>query len=90
MNDTEPFIFSGYKIAAFPDTVDRQTPLIGYMPGQLPWFFGENLKKLGIVIVNSKADKTCFSDRKLITGASPKAADEFGKLSATTILEYYK
>jgi molecular chaperone Hsp31 and glyoxalase 3 len=87
-NDTEPFIFNGYKIAAFPDAVDRQTPLIGYMPGQLTWFFGEQLKTLGVSIVNSKADKTCFADRKLITGASPKAANEFGKLCATKLLEH--
>jgi len=87
-NDNEPFIFNGYKIAAFPDAVDRQTPLIGYMPGQLTWFFGERLKKLGVHIINSKADKSCFADRKLITGASPKAANEFGKLCATKILEH--
>ncbi|MCC6289621.1 MAG: protein deglycase HchA [Chitinophagaceae bacterium] len=89
-NDEEPFIYSGYKIAAFPDKVDRQTPLIGYMPGQLTWFFGEQLKKLGVIIINSKADKTCFADRKLITGASPKAANGFGELAATTLLEYLK
>lgn len=87
-NDNEPFIFNEYKIAAFPDKVDRQTPLIGYMPGQLTWFFGEQLNKLGVTIVNSKADKTCFADRKLITGASPKAANGFGKLAATKLLEY--
>lgn len=88
LNDTEPFIFNGYKIAAFPDKVDRQTPMIGYMPGHLPWFFGEKLNTLGVTIVNTKADKTCFADRKLITGASPKAANDFGKLSATKLLEY--
>jgi len=87
-NDNEPFIYNGYKIAAFPDKVDRQTPLIGYMPGQLTWFFGAELKKSGVRIVNTKADKTCFADRKLITGASPKAANEFGKLCATKLLEY--
>ena len=86
-NDNEPFIFKGYKLAAFPDKVDRQTPLIGYMPGQLTWFFGEQLEKLGMTIVNSKADKTCFADRKLITGASPKAANNFGKLCAHKILQ---
>lgn len=87
-NSSEPFIYNGYKIAAFPDKVDRQTPLIGYMPGQLTWFFGEQLEELGLSIINSKADKTCFADRKLISGASPKAANEFGKLSATKLLEY--
>lgn len=87
-NENEPFIYKGYKLAAFPDKVDRQTPLIGYMPGQLTWFFGEQLKKSGMIIVNSKADKTCFADRKLITGASPKAANDFGKLCATKLLAH--
>lgn len=85
----EVFIYDGYKIAGFPDRVDRQTPLIGYMPGQLTWFFGEKLKKLGVTIINSKADTTCHADRKLVTGASPKAANEFGKLAATTLVEHF-
>jgi molecular chaperone Hsp31 and glyoxalase 3 len=37
------FVCRGYKIAAFPDTVDRQTPRISYMSGQMPWHFGERL-----------------------------------------------
>lgn len=87
-HESEPFMYSGYQIAAFPDAVDRQTPLIGYMPGQLSWFFGAQLKNLGVSIINSKADNSCFADRKLITGASPKAANEFGKLAATKLLEH--
>src|SRR5690606_10341140 len=31
-SDTEPFIYYGYKVAAFPDKMDKQIPLIGYMP----------------------------------------------------------
>jgi molecular chaperone Hsp31 and glyoxalase 3 len=81
------FIYDGYTIAAFPDGVDKKTPLIGYMPGQLTWFFGEKLQKLGVAIVNKKADKTCHVDRKLVTGASPKAANEFGKLAAETLIK---
>lgn len=83
----EVFPYSGYKMAAFPDKLDRQTPLIGYMPGQLTWFFGEKLKALKVTIVNSAADKTCVADRRLITGASPQAANEFGKLAAVTLLQ---
>lgn len=83
---TEQFIYSGYKIAAFPDKVDKQTPMIGYMPGQLTWFFGKKLKSLGVDIVNSAADSTCHADRKLITGASPKAANALGKLCAEHLL----
>lgn len=81
------FIYDGYKIAAFPDSVDKQTPMIGYMPGHMPWMFGEKLKELGIEIVNSKADATCCVDRRLVTGASPKAANTFGRCAAETLLK---
>lgn len=30
---TEPFPFDGYRIACFPDSIDKQTPSIGYLPG---------------------------------------------------------
>lgn len=32
---------NGYSICAFPDAADKQTPEIGYMPGHLTWYFGE-------------------------------------------------
>lgn len=85
-DDGTDFIYSGYKIAAFPDAVDKQTPMIGYMPGHMPWKFGEKLKALGITIINTKADNSCFLDRRLITGASPQAANDFGRLAATALL----
>lgn len=83
----EGFIYAGYKITAFPDSADKQTPIIGYMPGQMPWHFGKQLEDLGISIVNKKPDDSCFVDRKLITGASPLAADAFGQLSTQTLLD---
>ena len=86
-SDKDSFVFKGYKIAAFPDAVDEQTPMIGYMPGEMPWKFGEKLNKLGVTIINQEADNTCYVDRKLITGASPLAANDFGKLAATELLK---
>ena len=86
-SDKDSFVFKGYKIAAFPDAVDEQTPMIGYMPGEMPWKFGEKLNKLGVTIINQEADNTCYVDRKLITGASPQAANDFGKLAATELLK---
>ena len=85
--DPSDYIYQGYKITAFPDAVDRQTPLIGYMPGHMPWKFGENLNDLGVTIINSKADNSCHIDRRLISGASPKAANEFGRLAASALLD---
>ena len=81
------FIYNGYKIAAFPDAVDKQMATIGYLPGQVPWKFGEKINALGVTIINKKADKTCHVDRRLVSGASPQAANPFGRLAATTLLE---
>ena len=62
----------------------------GYLPGQVPWELSEKLASLGATIVNTKADKTVCLDRKLITGASPLAANELGKLAAETLLKELK
>jgi molecular chaperone Hsp31 and glyoxalase 3 len=47
----------------------------------------EKLNDLGANIVNTKSDKTVCLDRKLITGASPLASNELGKLAARTLLK---
>ena len=83
----DSYIYNGYKIASFPDAVDAQGPMIGYTPGAMPWIYGEKLNKLGVTIINEAADNTVHMDRKLITGASPQAANEFGKLAAKELLK---
>ena len=80
------FLYAGYEMAVFPDSVDKQTPMIGYLPGAMPWELGAMLSTLGARIVNKKADDTCCVDRNLITGASPAAADKLGQLAAKTLL----
>ncbi len=35
INNKDEFIYKGYKMAVFPDKVDEQSPMIGYMPGHL-------------------------------------------------------
>jgi molecular chaperone Hsp31 and glyoxalase 3 len=74
-------------MAVFPDSVDNMTPKIGYLPGKMLWGLSEKLTHLGVNIVNTKADNTVCLDRKLITGASPLAANELGKLAAKTLLK---
>ena len=86
----ENYIYKGYKIAAFPDAVDAQGPTIGYTPGAMPWIYGKKLNNLGVTIINTEADNTVHIDRKLITGASPFAANAFGKLAASELLKEYK
>ncbi|MEM6293338.1 MAG: glyoxalase III HchA [Myxococcota bacterium] len=87
MLDGEDFLFRGYEMAVFPDSVDKMTPMIGYLPGHMPWRLAEKLDSLGAKVVNTKADDTCHLDRRLITGASPLASNALGTLAATTLLE---
>ncbi|MDN3643223.1 protein deglycase HchA [Lutimonas halocynthiae] len=88
--NNQDFLYKGYDMAVFPDSVDKQTPMIGYLPGHMPWGLSEKLKSLGANIVNTKSDKTVCLDRKLITGASPLASNELGKLAAETLLKELK
>ena len=88
--NNQEFLYKGYKMAVFPDSVDKQTPMIGYLPGHMPWALSEKLKGLGATIVNKKSDNTVCLDRKLITGASPLASNELGKLAANTLLKALK
>lgn len=81
------FIFDGYEIALFPDAVDKQTPMVGYLPGHMPFELGKKLQGIGLTIVNKKADDTCHADRNLITGASPMASNNLGRLAADTLLK---
>jgi len=85
--DNQAFLYKGYNMAVFPDSVDNQTPMIGYLPGKMPYGLSEQLKSLGANLMNTKMDKTVCVDRKLITGASPLASNELGKLAAKELLK---
>ncbi|WP_281612721.1 glyoxalase III HchA [Flammeovirga sp. SubArs3] len=85
--DDQKFLYEGYNMAVFPDSVDNQTPMFGYLPGKMPYGLSEKLKSLGVSLMNTKMDKTVCLDRKLITGASPLASNELGKLAANTLLK---
>ena len=79
----------GYALCAFPDSADRQTPTIGYMPGELPWFFGDRLQAMGMTLVNTAISGQVHQDRKLLSGDSPFAANALGQLAARTLLAQY-
>lgn len=83
----DSYIFNGYRICAFPDALDATTPDIGYMPGHLTWKFGEQLQALGVEIVNQGIDGATLQDRKLLTGDSPLAGNNLGKLAASVLLK---
>ena len=85
--DSHPFLYEGYQMKVFPDSVDKQTPMIGYLPGHMPWMLCEKLTEFGVTIINKKSDNSTCVDRRLITGASPLAANELGKLAVRTLLD---
>lgn len=79
--------YKGYRMVAFPDKFDKQSPSLGYLPGQLPWFQCEALEKEGISVINEKITGATHIDRKLISGDSPKACDELGKISVEALFK---
>jgi D-lactate dehydratase / protein deglycase len=64
--DANSFIYKDYQMAVFLDSVDKQTPMVGYLPGLMPWQLCEKLTDLGVKIVNKKSDNSTCIDRKLI------------------------
>jgi molecular chaperone Hsp31 and glyoxalase 3 len=53
----------------------------------MPSTLCDKLEDKGVTIINKKADKTVCLDRRLITGASPLASNNLGKLAANTLLK---
>jgi molecular chaperone Hsp31 and glyoxalase 3 len=87
-NKAKPNPYKGYKMVAFPDKMDKQSPSLGYLPGQLPWFQCEELEKQGIEIINDKITGATHIDRKLISGDSPKACDDLGKITVDALFKH--
>ncbi|PON20307.1 chaperone hchA [Trichoderma gamsii] len=82
------FIYDGYQIDVFPDTLDDQANVeIGYIPGKMEWYVGERLRKLGVTPLNRGIDGAVYRDRLVLSGDSPLASNNLGKLAAKTLLE---
>jgi len=89
VNNTDPHPYKEYKMAIFPDSVDKQSPSIGYLPGDLPWYQCEKLAEQGLQFINEKIEGAVHVDRKLYSGDSPKACDELGKVVAESLLKEF-
>jgi molecular chaperone Hsp31 and glyoxalase 3 len=84
----EKFIYDGYKIDVFPDSLDNGANIdIGYIPGKMSWLLGEELKKLNVHPINDKITGETHQDRYVLSGDSPLASNNLGKLAATKLLE---
>ena len=56
-------------------------------PGKLPWLVGEELRKNGVAIVNAEMTGETHRDRYLLTGDSPLASNNLGRMAAEALLE---
>lgn len=82
-------LFAGYRVCAFPDSLDQGANVdIGYLPGQMPWALGEALIKAGFELANDDMTGATVRDRQLISGDSPLAAQELGKITARALVEH--
>merc|ERR1711915_872746 len=87
----EKFIYDGHKIDVFPDSLDKGPNVdIGYIPGKMQWFVGEELRKLGVEPLNEGITGATHQDRLVLTGDSPLASNNLGKLAAEKLLEEAK
>lgn len=84
------FAYKGYETMCFTDKTDAFTPSIGYLPGHMPWKCEERLTQEGMKVMNKKETGAVTQDRELITGDSPNAAQNLGKLAAPILVKYAK
>ena len=53
----------------------------------MPWLVGEELRKLGVIPINTGIKGDTHRDRYVLTGDSPLASNNLGKLAAKTLLD---
>jgi molecular chaperone Hsp31 and glyoxalase 3 len=83
----EKFTYDGYQIDVFPDSLDTGANVnIGYIPSQMQWLVGESLRKLGVKPLNEGITGAVHQDRYVLTGDSPLASNNLGKLAAKVLL----
>lgn len=82
------FAYDGYKMMCFTDKTDAMSPSIGYLPGPMPWKVQETLEGKGVTILNKSEKGDVTQDRELISGDSPQASDNLGKLAAPILVKY--
>lgn len=82
------YIYEGYNIDVFPDSLDQGPNIdIGYIPGKMEWLVGERLSALGVTPLNKDISGATHQDRLVLSGDSPLASNNLGKLAANKLLE---
>ena len=77
------------KGTVFSDKTDKVTPKIGYLPGPMPSYVASELVALGMELMQGETGNTVI-DRELVTGDSPEASQQLGKIAVPIIIEHAK
>ncbi len=86
--DKDNYPLKGYEITVFPDALDEGANIaIGYIPGRLVHLVAKELEELGLKVLNTGITGQVHQDRKLLTGDSPLASNNLGKLATPLLLE---
>jgi molecular chaperone Hsp31 and glyoxalase 3 len=80
--------YTGYKTMCFTDKTDAFTPKVGYLPGHMPWKVQEAIEAKGLEVVNKSETGAVSTDRELITGDSPDAANKLGIVAAPLLVKF--
>merc|ERR1712203_1207675 len=83
------FPYKDYKIAVFPDSMDKMSPKFGYLPGYLSedYLVQAKLKALGCQVQNKDMDDSVVVDRELVTGASQMSAQKLAEAAIPILAE---
>jgi len=85
------FPYKDYKICVFPDSMDKQSPMFGYLPGKLDegYLIEAKLKELGCKVQNKGMDDSIFVHRELVTGASQLSAQKVSEAAVKVLAEKF-
>lgn len=83
------FAYDGYKTCCFTDATDSFTPMLGYLPGKMPWKPQSALTSKGMKVQNWTETGYTTQYKELITGDSPNAANNLGRMAAPILVKHW-
>ena len=87
-NGESSFLYEGYELCCFSAATENGVaPLVGYLPGKVPWTLETRLRELGANVTGSEKG-TVLVDRELITGDSPNAENKIAAVATPLLVAF--
>ena len=81
-------MYGGYTMCCFSAATENGVaPLVGYLPGKVPWTLETRLRELGANVTGSEKG-TVLVDRELITGDSPNAENKIAAVATPLLVAF--